>query len=231
MAVPEDNVSHVVVVTSVDVQTLLSVVSQVSVVSSVEGNLLVNLRSPWSNDSSDSDSESLSLLVRDGVSLVGESSDGSGSSVEDEPLSVVLWLVVSDSQSVLVATDVLVPEEGSEGSHSRLDLELDVVTKWLLWIVVSLLVNVPGGREVVVAVVGPNLSHVSVDVGVDIQAELVVELDVLSGSVVPPDLLSVLTSVLSDDGINSGSNSVSISDRDGEVSSGPGSDGSSSGVE
>lgn len=219
MAVPEDNVSHVMVVTSVDVQTLLSVVSQVSVVSSVEGNLLVNLRSPWSNDSSDSDSESLSLLVRDGITLVGVGSDGSGSSVEDEPLSVVLWLVVSDSESILVSTDMLMPEEGSEGSHSRLDLELDVVTKWLSWVVVSLLVDVPGSREVVVAVVGPDLSHVSVDVRVNIKAELVVELDVLSGSVVPPDLLSVLSSVLSDDGIDSGSNSVSLSDGDGEVSS------------
>jgi hypothetical protein len=72
---------------------------------------------------------------------------------------------------------------------------------------------------VVVAVVGPNLSVVSVDVRVDIHAELVVELDVLSGSVVPPDLLGVLSSVLSNDGINSGSNSVSLSDRDGEGSS------------
>ena len=115
MAVPEDNVSHVSVLSSVNIQALLSVVSQVSVVSSVEGNLLVNLRSPWSNSSGNSDSESLSLLVRDGVSLVGPGSNGSSSSVEDEPLSVVLWLVVSDSESILVSTDMLMPEEGSEG--------------------------------------------------------------------------------------------------------------------
>lgn len=69
------------------------------------------------------------------------------------------------------------------------------------------------------AVVGPNLSHVSVDVRVDIQAELVVELDVLSGSVEPPNLLSVLSSVLSDDSWDSSSDSVTLMDRDGEVSS------------
>jgi hypothetical protein len=115
VAVPEDNMSHVVVSGSVNIQALLSVVSQVSESSSVEGNLLVNLGSPWSHNSSDSDSESLSVLVGNGVTLVGEGSDGSSSSVEDEPLSVVLWVVVSDSESVLVSTDMLMPEEGSEG--------------------------------------------------------------------------------------------------------------------
>ena len=69
------------------------------------------------------------------------------------------------------------------------------------------------------AVVGPNLSHVSVDVRVDIQAELVVELDVLSGSVVPPNLLSVLSSVLSNDSWDSSSDSVTLMDRDGVGSS------------
>jgi len=70
-----------------------------------------------------------------------------------------------------------------------------------------------------VAVVGPNLSHVSVDVRVNIQAELVVELDVLSGSVVPPNLLSVLSSVLSNDSWDSSSDSVTLMDRDGVGSS------------
>jgi len=53
------------------------------------------------------------------------------SSVEDEPLSVILWVVVSDSQSILISTDVFFPEEGSMRLHLGLYLELDSITEWV----------------------------------------------------------------------------------------------------
>ena len=49
---------------------------------------------------------------------VGKGSDSLGSPVEDKPLSSVSWVVVLDSESVLLGTNVLMPEEGSVRSHS-----------------------------------------------------------------------------------------------------------------
>lgn len=210
MAVPEDDVSSVSVLSSVDVQTFLGDVSDVSSGSSVEGSLLVDLSSPWSDDGGNTNSEFVSVLVGDGVTSVGPGSDGSGSLVEDEPLSVVLWLVVSDSESVLVSSDVLLPVQGSEGAHSRFDLESSVVWKWLSWIGVGSLVDIPGLVQTVVAAPHDGVSQVSVDVSVDIKAELVVELDVLSRSVVPNDLLDLFSSVGSDDNSNSSSEALSV---------------------
>jgi len=117
VAVPEDNVSVVVVVSTVNVQTFSTVVSNVSSGSTVPGESLVDLGSPWSDSSSNSDPVTLSLLVGNGVVSSGEGSDSSGSGIEDEPLLVVPWGVVSDSKSVLVSTNVLGPEEGSSGWH------------------------------------------------------------------------------------------------------------------
>jgi len=117
VAVPEDNVSVVVVVSTVNVQTFSTVVSNVSSGSTVPGESLVDLGSPWSDSSSNSDLVTLSLLVGNGVVSSGEGSDSSGSGIEDEPLLVVPWGVVSDSKSVLVSTNVLGPEEGSSGWH------------------------------------------------------------------------------------------------------------------
>ena len=71
------------------------------------------MSSVLSDGSSDSDSESLSSLVGDGVVSLGPGSDGLGSPVEGPPLLVVQWVAGSDSKSELVASDVLVPEEGS----------------------------------------------------------------------------------------------------------------------
>jgi len=192
---------------------------------------LVDLTFPWSDSSGNADSETVSLLVGDGVSSVGPGSNGSGSFVEDEPLSVVLWLVVSDSESVLVGSNVLLPVQGSEGAHSRLDLESSAVWKWLSWVGVGSLVDIPGLVQTVVAAPHDGVSQVSVDISVDIKAELVVELDVLSGSVVPNDLLNGLTSVGSDDNSDSSSEALSVLSRENVGSSGPGSDGSGSGIE
>lgn len=59
-----------------------------------------------------------SELNRDGLSPVCEGSDGFGSPVKGPPLSAVTWAVVLDSQSVLMSSDVLMPEEGFTSSHS-----------------------------------------------------------------------------------------------------------------
>ena len=40
------------------------------------------------------------------------------SGIEGEPLLFASWVVVSDSESELVRSDMLVPEEGSSVSHS-----------------------------------------------------------------------------------------------------------------
>lgn len=75
------------------------------------------------------------------------------------------------------------------------------------------MVDIPGLVQTIVAVPHDGVSQVSVDGSVDIEAELVVELDVLSASVVPNDLLGGFTSVGSDDDHNSSSQSVSLSSR------------------
>jgi len=62
-------------------------------------------------------------------------------------------MVVLDSQSELVSSDVLSPEQGSVTSHSVLDLESDSVTKWIRWELWSSWLDVvrPGLVETVVA--------------------------------------------------------------------------------
>ena len=61
-----------------------------------------------SNDTWVSMSHLVSSSVGDNPSSLVVSSDGLGSSVEVEPLSWVPWLVVLDSESVVVVSDVLV---------------------------------------------------------------------------------------------------------------------------
>jgi hypothetical protein len=64
MAVPEMNMSVVVIMTSMDIKAFLPVVLNVSVASCEELNSLVVLTSPLSHNSSNSNSESISSLVR-----------------------------------------------------------------------------------------------------------------------------------------------------------------------
>lgn len=59
-----------------------------------------------------------SILDRDDLVSISLGSDRSSSPVEDEPLLVVSWVGVSDSQSVLVSSNVFFPEESSVGRHS-----------------------------------------------------------------------------------------------------------------
>lgn len=92
-----------------------------------------------SDDSWSSDVESLTGLVGDAEVSLEMSSDGSGSGVEhplalvsDLPVSsVVLDVEVVDSQSELVASDVLVPHQVSSTSHVGSDVELDSILQWL----------------------------------------------------------------------------------------------------
>ena len=68
----------------------------------------------WSSNSLDVVSSSLTLLDGDGVSSVDNRSDGLSSEVEGPPLSSVGVDIVSDSESVLSSSDVLVgPDDWS----------------------------------------------------------------------------------------------------------------------
>lgn len=97
-------------------------------------DLLGVMTGVWSNHSSDVDVESLASLVCKCVASSAIGSDGLSSSVESEPLLLIIWVKVLNSESELVSTNVLVPEEGSSFSHSASDLELDSACQWLLWI-------------------------------------------------------------------------------------------------
>lgn len=85
----------------------------------------------------------LTLLDRHGQSSVTLSSDSSSSPVEDEPLLQVPWGVVSDSQSPLVSTDMLVVEKSSSCLHGRFDLESYSISKWVSWELDSLSIEQP----------------------------------------------------------------------------------------
>lgn len=118
MAVVPADWSVVGVSSTVDVQALASHVSQVSSSSSEPCNLLEDFISEGSDDSVSSDSVALTDHGRDGESSVGVNSDGSRSGVEGEPLVVVSWVVVPDSQQLLTFTHVAGSEEGSVAAHS-----------------------------------------------------------------------------------------------------------------
>jgi len=79
VAVPEDDVSVVVVVSTMNIEALTSIVSDVSSGSSVPGDSLVDLTSPWSDSGGDADSVLLTILVGNDVVSSSEGSDGSSS--------------------------------------------------------------------------------------------------------------------------------------------------------
>jgi len=118
VAVVEDNVSVVSVRLSVDIEALVTVVSDVSDRSVVVSNSDVVRVIELSQNSGVVDSELNSSLVSESEVSSGPGSDGLGSRVVDEPLELVSWMVVSDSSSVLVSSDVLSHEESSVSRHS-----------------------------------------------------------------------------------------------------------------
>jgi len=231
VAVPEDNVSVVMVVSTVNIQTFSSVVSNVSVSSLVESRVLIDFSNPWSDNSGNSNSVSLSFLVRDGELSSTGRSDGSSSLVEDEPLLTLTWHVVSDSESVLVSTNVLVPEQSLSSSHLGSELESDTVTEWLFWVLDASLINEPGLVLTVMAVPEDNMSVVSVRSTMNVKTFLSVVSDVSVSTVVPSDSLEVLVGVLSDSGSDSNSELVTSLVGDDVASSSPSSDSLGSRIE
>lgn len=116
-----------------------------------------------------------------------------------------------DSDSELVSSNVLSPEEGSVAAHSRFDLESLSVTNWVWWVLewmLWLLVDEPGLVGTVVALVPDEIVVVSILGTSDIKAasgssgqtESIV-LDVSSVSSFPVDSLPELVSVDSSDSI------------------------------
>ena len=140
-------------------------------------------------------------------------------------------LVVLDSQSVLMSSNVLVDRQGSVVTHLGSDLESDSVVEWLSSPVDVLLIDVPALVETVVAVPEDNMSVVSVGSTVNIEAFATVVSDVSSLSRVPLDSLGVVTSPWSDGGSNSDSEALTLLVSNDHVSLVENSDGLSSSVE
>ena len=107
-------------------------------------------------------------MVGDSSLLVGFLSNGSGSAVKDEPLVVISWIVILDSNSVLMTTNVFMNRKSTTTLHSRSQLEPLSVSKWLLWELELLLVDEPSLVETVMAVVEDYMSVVSVGSTVNI---------------------------------------------------------------
>jgi len=74
--------------------------------------------------------EVTSYLDRNDFVFVSVGTNGVGPVIKEPPLSVVVRVVVLDSESVLALTDVLVPEECSSRLHLGLDLEGFVILDW-----------------------------------------------------------------------------------------------------
>lgn len=62
-----------------DIKALTTIISDVPSVSTIDSDLLEDLSSPWSDDSSSSNVEALTSLVGKCMASLEESSDGSGS--------------------------------------------------------------------------------------------------------------------------------------------------------
>ena len=74
----------------------------------------------------------------------------------------------SDSQSVLMSSNVLTEEQGLVTFHLRSNLELDSTSQWLSWISISMSVNSPCLVLAIVALVPVNVSLVLVMTSMDI---------------------------------------------------------------
>jgi hypothetical protein len=183
------------------------------------------------NDSWLTNSHLVVSSVGNGVVSSFNWSDGLSSSVHEPPLLIIPWLMVLDSESVVVVTDVLMPEEGSSGGHLRSQLEPNVVTEDWSVVTGTNLIQSPCLVEVIVAVPEGNVSVVMIVFTMNIKALSSVVLDVSSASIVPSDSLVDRTIVLLDVGSDSNSPVSSSLVRDGISSSCPGSNGLGSSVE
>jgi hypothetical protein len=143
-------------------QALLTVVLDVSVSTRDPSGFVVDGSGVLGDDGGDTDSPVCSSLVHDAVGSLAPWSDGVGSAIEGPPLLSfgIIWVVVSDSESVLVTTDVFMPEDSSVGFHSRSDLELNTVSQWVSWVLNALGVNDPSLMVLGVAVFPGDVSSV-----------------------------------------------------------------------
>ena len=129
----------------------------------------------------------MTSLVGDGVVSSPHGSDGVRSSVEGEPLLVLPWGIISDSESILVSSNVFGDLKSSVGSHSRSDSESDSIgVDWSSSDLTSG-VKSPTLVGIVVAVPVDNMSSVSVRSTMNIKALSSVVLDVSSASVLPSE--------------------------------------------
>lgn len=102
---------------SMNIKALSAVVSDVSVPSTVVGDLLIALVLVVSSDSRLS-SVAISCSSRDSSSSIRDNSDGSCSLIESEPLFDVPRVVILDSQSPLMSSNVFIHSKGSLLCHS-----------------------------------------------------------------------------------------------------------------
>lgn len=145
-----------------DIKTKSGDISDVSFVSWPEGSSLIGLGSPLSDDGWSSHVELRVVGVgKSKVSLL-HWSDSSCSSIKEEPLSIVPWLGVMNSESVLVSTNMLVPEKGLSSAHSGSDLESSSIWELLFRPADGSLIDVPLLVLSIVAVVVDNVSVVGV---------------------------------------------------------------------
>ena len=165
MALPPVNMSVMRVVSAVNIETFVKNVSNVSSGSWVESHSLVVVSCFVVRNNSnvtifvervDSSSDTNSKVS------VGKRSNSSCSPVEDPPLLVEAWVVVHDSQSVLMSSNVFMPEESSVSSHSRFDLEFDSISQWISSVVKWFSVKVPSLISSIVANVVDDLFVISV---------------------------------------------------------------------
>jgi len=130
---------------------------------------------------------------KDVTSLV-VGSDGLSSSVEGEPLLLVIWVVILDFKIVLTSTVVVGLVDSSVFSHSGSDLESNSRGKWLLGVGDSLSVSVPSLVGAIVALEPVNMSSMGVGVTMNIEASDSNISDVSLVSREPSDLLEVVLS-------------------------------------
>lgn len=217
-----------------NIKALVNSVSDVSSWSSIEAYSLVAVFAEWSSNSVISISSEVTIsdskIDRNSSVSVRVGSDGSGSPVKGPPLSVVSWVIVLDSQSVLVRTDVFVPEKSSIRGHSCFDLELDTIPQWISWNVVWFLIKVPSLVSTIMASPVDNPSVIVVVATVNIKAVSGWISEVSYATWVVGDLL-VVFSVWSNNQILTNAELLSVSWGNGIASLGPGSDGLSSSVE
>jgi len=219
VTVPVDQPSLVGVSSSVDIEALAESIGDGLLVALPPVVLLVDLLSVSSHDSWSSDSVSLSGLVGDGEASGSVSSDGLSSGVEDEPLSVVLGVGVSDSESVLGSGPSLSPVDSSLRSQVSSNLELSSVLLWVGSLSLSVGVDVPGLVESIVAVPESDWLVFFVRSTIDVEALVSCVSDVSSGSSEPFHLLIWLVSVLSCNSPLSDSEVLSVQVGESEVSS------------